>query len=310
MDLLSLDVDDCAHVPRITDTVYHIFEKYNFYYIPEYSVDKLNTMISVHHDSAIIKRYRVKDFMNVSYEWMKYKDKLFEYGLWYNDFWWLVTEIDKDGVLSPINCFENQFFHPGGKRVRASVYLGKKNIKAILQTKDTYKNYKKIETLEELCSIYGNDCSFDPRKDNDLLQISWHGATHRRDKNGHDDWWSVAETIRKEYDFNFSDLAMQHGIDVVNPWFVHTVKNDVYKINFVNKSNSPFRIELLDKNLHSKDFWRLVFHFDYRYKTKICKSGKIVLHNDLSNQNLILENASLLNTLNRRKQSGFVWRKK
>ena len=299
--LSQLQKDHAEHIPRITDEVFETFEEYNFYYIKKYKIDQLLATLPMRPKSFNYKptKYRAQDFYNLSYKFLEFYDILPEYDMWANGIWWLVTNLDKNGVISPVNCFDNRFFHPGGKRVRVAKYLGYRFIPVVLQTKKNL-DYKRIETFDKLHELYGRNCSFNVR--DSVLEVSWHGSTGVRDAKGYDGWWHVSEKERYEIlqENKIPKILLKNGLDVETGCVQSTKKNGIFTTNFVLESKSKIKIVLHDIKLINKDFWELFFHIDPTVYKKVCKSGKIEIINTYAKNQTVIQNCSLLDTIDRK----------
>jgi hypothetical protein len=273
---------DKSDKPRIDPRTEEVLNLYNFYYIKDWNLSSIppqdwKTYIS---DQTIATHFK-----NLNYNLICFKNyKVNAVDGMVNQACWLVSNITKNGIKSPLNMF-NGNLHPGRKRLIVAYYLQLESIPILLQTTETL-NYKRITKLSQLDKIYQYNYSTNVKINSVnklVLECSWHGETNSRDPSGYDDWWRVSgETYN--YENVILDYITQNGLEV----------------NIVER-NLPFEIVVHDKSLLNKDFWELYFHFDPMIYKKICKTKKIEIINRLTKSKIVMENCNLVKTLIRPK---------
>lgn len=295
--------EDLSKFPRITDDVIDCFSRYNFYYIENLKTTRLQKQ-QTWDKKALPPKMNIEYYYNVDYRLLEYYGKNHDANLFCNFLFYLVTSIDQNGIISPINSKNLTSFHPGTKRVAVASYLGIKTVPVLLQTKQVYEspNYEHIDTLEKLHKLYKNDCSFKHRRNDDYLEIAWHGASNRRDNLGYDNWFKKAEEVRQlNCDINIPTYLLENGLEVITPTKKESKIDGKFKTFYNNQRTSPISIVIEDPLYEDLDPWELFFHIDPSISKKIDKTKKITIYNDFAKNQNILENCRLLSTLKRKK---------
>jgi len=295
--------EDLSGLPIISDEVYRAFEKDFFYYIPNYSTK--NVLKHTIWDTEIIPLdFEPHLYYNIDYKMLKYYEKLDMVTKYVDLLWYLVTSMDQNSIISPL-CSENlKTYHPGGKRATIAGYLDIRTIPVLAQFDNKMKKYSKfqVKSVEDLLKLYNYRCSVKYRQDTGAVEVSWHGETNMRDKNGYDNWFEKAHRIRNTYNLKISTFLVENGLDIENPFVSKTVYNGIFKTNYIKHSKSPLKIIVTDEKIIDKDFWELFFHIDPSVYKKIDKDGIITIVNeDAMSNNIILKNCRLMKTLNREK---------
>lgn len=289
---------DLSTQDRYSSKISAVFENSNFYFIQDYPVKELLPLQPWDYRILPMELYPWY-YYNIDYRMLSYYDKLHEFRILCDWMFFLVTSFDEKGIVSPINLFDYQDFHPGGKRVTVAHFMGIETVPVLLQT-DNKISEKKISTIEELHNLYGNNCSFITR-DNKRLEVLYHGETDMRDSRGYDDWYAKAESIKNEYFGldSFSKYIYDSGLTVYNRWKDQTIDNNGFKITYTtSRPETQVFLEVLDEDILSKDLWKLYFYIDPSVYKKIDETGKIIIHNNFGRKsNKIMLNCKMSRTL-------------
>jgi len=269
--------EDISNRPRIDPLTETVLEEYNFYYY-ECSLSELPFQACGSKeyipDDTILFHYR-----NLNYHLLSYRNyykpiigNIVKTGCW------LVTDMTKNGIQSPLSMFGTHV-HPGKKRYMVANYLQLDKVPILWQTKELHSSYQKVETLSDLADVYKNNFStrVERYEDEMKLECSWHGATNSRDDKGYDNWWKV------------SNQAI--GTNVILEYVTR------YGVR-INDTSAPFHILVHDDTLEF-DWWQLYFHFDPNVYRKVCKTGKIEIINTFANNKDVIYDCNLMGTLTR-----------
>ena len=245
----------------------HIFEKYKFYHYTSNTTDiSLQRAYDYVQDPRVNEYYLCWDWRMTTDESLVYENisSIAHFG------YFITTDISINGIKSPLNLFKN-VIHPGMKRYIISKYCGLTSIPILEQTLVKHKKIPdsavEIKSIDDIYQLYGDNISIQ-LKDDDRLEVSWHGITeNRRDRNGYDDWYGYAMS-------NFGSILGN------------------FKQHSINTDLSDFIVEV-DESLKNYDLRNLYFHFDPRYVIKECMTKKIRIINRNPTQNLETKNVNL-----------------
>ena len=271
---------DLSAEDRFNNNISSVFDNSNFYFIKNYAVKDLLPLQP--WDYRILPmELNPWYYYNIDYRMLSYYDQLHEFRILCDWMFFLITSFDEKGILSPINLYDYQDFHPGGKRVTVAHYMGIETVPVLLQTNKTIKE-NKINTMDELHSLYNNNCSFITR-DNKRLEVLYHGETDMRDSRGYDDWYAKAESIKNTYfgTESFSSYIYNSGLTIYNRWRDQAIDNNGFKVKYTTtRPDDQVFIEVLDEDILDKDLWKLYFYIDPSVYKKIDETGKIIIHNN------------------------------
>jgi len=291
---------DKSNKDRISPLVSDILNRFYFYYIPEYSLKRLNHIPGAspkYLPNKIIRNH----FSNLDYKLINYVDcensvirKLVDLSNF------LITSMDQTGIHSPLNLYTLSNIHPGNKRLICARYLGLKTVPILEQSLHPKEGLTRINSLEEIFEIYGNDISININSQR--LEVSWHGDTHLRDTNGYDDWYTASAT-RSTEDVLYREHLLSTGLEVLNSQKNATVTQKKFKTHYRTARENKITIEILDDSILSKglDFWELYYHIDPAVYIKTCETGKLRIINNFASTKTILDNCKIYRSLTRKK---------
>lgn len=269
--------EDISNRPRIDPDTQRVLEEYNFYYYESNLKDLPYQRCgdeSYIPDETILHHYRNMNYHLISH--MDYFKPIV--GNIVRTGCWLVTDICRSGLQSPLSMFETHV-HPGKKRYIVANYIQVDKVPVLWQTKQSHSSYQKVSSLSDLSDVYKNNFStrVEHKGGERILECSWHGATNSRDDKGYDNWWKISnEQIGSNM---LLEYVKRFGIPI-------------------NDTSTPFHILVHDDTLKF-DWWQLYFHFDPTVYRKVCESGKIEIINTLADKKRVVENCPLLRTLKR-----------
>lgn len=283
----NLEIDYSKHMPAVGSNVLEKWNEFNFYYIKEYPIKKLLSLISFDLNGLSTREISVK-FYNLDYQMLSYLHM--DWIQMFSKVWfYLVTSFDKYGIKVPLNYYYPEYMHPGGKRVCVGSYLGMDTVPVLLQARTVLKKdvYDfKICKPEELSKIYpDNNFTIFCLKGSPAIEVHYLESRIKSTSNI-DGWMERGNKIVDESEYapiykNFVDT----GINVVSDStreFEHEIKCDQgrsYKTIFTKKPISDVYIKLNDLSKKNYDFWKLIWYFDPRYKNKSSLKKEIEICN-------------------------------
>lgn len=269
--------EDISNRPILDPLTEQVLNEYNFYYY-ECPLQEIpfQTCGSKEYipDDTILFHYR-----NLNYHLLSYTNYFKPIiGNIVRTGCWLVTDMTKNGIQSPLSMYETHV-HPGKKRYMVANYLQVDKVPILWQTKQSHPTHPKVSTIQDLSDIYKNNFSTCvEQKDGEFkLECSWHGATNSRDAKGYDNWWKISNEA----------IGSNIILDYITRYGVH-----------INDASVPFYI-LADDDLQF-DWWQLYFHFDPTVYRKVCKTKKIEIINTFANNNDTVYDCNLMPTLKRK----------
>lgn len=308
---VELEQDEAAHMDRVGPGVLELFNKYNFYYIKDFPIKNLvklfNADVKELHSPEVASK-----FYNLHYSMLSHWDDT-EWIDWFTRaFYYLVTSFDEEGVKVPLNLYENEFFHPGGKRVCIGTYLGMDTVPVLLQTVHKTKKFDLcIKSFDELQQIYpsNNFTAFikdSPSPEVQPLEIHYLESMIKTQDNI-DGWMERGQGLLREFEQIAPPLQfLEHGLNIVNNEIEgmreETEKNGyIYKTVFSKEPQYPYYIKVNDSKLLEENFWKLVYYFDPRYRVKYSKKKELELRVDHDFATKEMKSIHMLKTLTRKK---------
>jgi len=310
---VELEQDDAAHMNRIGSGVCDLFNTYKFYYIKDFPVRKLVKLFNADIKGLGTPTIASK-FYNLDYRMLEHWDDT-EWIDWFTRaFYYLVTSFDQEGIKVPLNLYENQFFHPGGKRVCIGTYLGMTSVPVLLQTKNKFKKFTfEILSHDELQRVYpsNNFTAFIRDIPGNFHPLEIHYLESMiKTRNNIDGWMERAQGILQDFNIIAPPLYfLEHGLNIVNPDLPERTRVELgangyeYKTIFTKKpkSNSEYFIKLNDTSMYTENFWKLVYYFDPRYRVKYSKKKELELRNTHKFATKEMKSSHMLKTLTRTK---------
>ena len=309
---VELEQDDAAHMDRIGPDVLELFNKYNFYYIKDFPIKNLvklfNADVKELHSPEVAAK-----FYNIDYHMLEHWNDT-EWIDWFTRcFYYLVTSFDAEGVKVPLNLYENEFFHPGGKRVCVGTYLGMNTVPVLLQTVNNTKRFDlHIKSFDELHRVYPNNNftafikELGPESRISPLEIHYLESMIKTQDNI-DGWMERGQGLLREFEQIAPPLQfLKHGLNIVNNE-IEGVREEkgkngyIYKTVFSKEPQHPYYIKVNDCSLLSHNFWKLVYYFDPRYQVKYSKKKELELRIDHNFATKEMKSSHMLKTLTRKK---------
>lgn len=291
---------DKSSKPRIQEGVDEYLKNNPVYFIPDYPLEKLSHQkagdINYLEDPIVLNCYNTLSYKMLNH--IAYHKTIVLRMC--ESFNFVITSIDQEGILSPLNLNAEDNVHPGNKRLLAARYLNLNTVPVLYDKKKTINGYDRISSLEELYRLYGTEISVRivNRPTTTALEVSWHGQTKVRDENGNDDW--VTASAMRDGFRSLPSYFLKNGLEIVNSSLDETRMIDGLTTIFSKTNNNDIYIEVLDDDiLDYVNFWELYFHIDPLIHRKECSSGKINIVNNLTDSNVVLTNCSLYKTLTR-----------
>lgn len=291
---------DKSSKPRIQQGVDEYLKNNPVYFIPDYPLEKLSHLkagdSNYLEDPAVLNCYNTLSYKMLNH--ITYPKTIVLRMC--ESFNFVITSIDQEGILSPLNLNAEGNVHPGNKRLLAARYLNLDTVPVLYDKKKTINGYDRISSLKELYDLYGTEISVRivERPTTTALEVSWHGHTKVRDENGNDDW-VTASAIRDGFK-SLPLLFLKNGLEIVNSKLDKTRIIDGLTTIYSKTNNNDIYIEVLDDDiLDDVNFWELYFHIDPLVHRKECSSGKINIVNNLTDNNTVLTNCGLYKTLMR-----------
>ena len=291
---------DKSSKPRIQQGVDEYLKNNPVYFIPDYPLEKLSHLkagdIKYLEDPDILNCYNTLSYKMLNY--IRYHKRIIRQMC--ESFNFVITSIDQEGILSPLNLNAEGNVHPGNKRLLAARYLNLDTVPILHDTKKEVEGYNRISSLEELYDLYGTEISVRivDRPTTTAIEVSWHGHTKIRDENGNDDWVTASAT--RDGFKNLPSYVLRNGLEIVNSRYNEITNIDGLKTIFSNVNSNDIYIEVLDNSiLDDVNFWELYFHIDPLIYRKECISGKINIINNLTDNKTVLTNCGLYKTLTR-----------
>ena len=296
--------DELNGKPRFPKNLNDILQTKNLYYYPKYNLCDLGDILGA--DDEYLSNDVVRNhYINLSYEliaWTKTK-KVIQNIVEGSNF--LVTSIDRGGIKSPLCLHElkdnTRYIHPGNKRLIIARYLQLEYIPVVISSIEKVDNAIKLNTLDDIKKIYGNDISI--CTPNDTVEIHWHGDTFMRNDCGGNHW--MKKSREENSSLGILKYLIENGLEVVSPFIEKDITKSVNKKRFVTKfrksSSQLLYVEVYNKDYLMYDFWDLFYHMDPTVKVKSCKTEDIKLVNLMSNTDIELNECSLASSLTRKK---------
>jgi hypothetical protein len=297
--LSDLTLDNSNKV-RISPIATDILNKFYFYYIPEYSLERLNhipgSSVDYLPDKKIRTRYNNLDYKLINH--VDHKKSVIRKIVDLSNF--LITSMDQTGIHAPLNLHTSSNIHPGKKRLICARYLGLETVPILEQSTRPKEGLTRINSLEEIFEIYGTDISININ--GQKFEVSWHGDTHMRDPNGYDDWYTASAT-RSTGEVLYREYLLSTGLEVLNSQKNATVTQKKFQTHYRTTRKNKITVEILDDSILSQvlDFWELYYHIDPAVYMKTCETGKLRIINDFASTNTILDNCKIYRSLTRKK---------